>query len=53
MNRKEFDRNERPRNKVQVRIVLPDVKTYQANAEIIKQLAEQTGGTLAVKMVCN
>lgn len=36
---------------MQVRIVLRDAKTYHAHADAFKKLAEQTGGTMAVKMI--
>lgn len=52
MEIKDYDRKETQKNKVQVRIVLPDAKVYHAHADAFKRLAEQTGGSMAVKMVC-
>lgn len=46
-----LDRQTKPKNKVVVRITLPDAKTYEACADTIHELAAQSGATVAVKMV--
>lgn len=45
-----LDRIPEPKNRVAVRIVFPDVKTYTKNAEALKYIAKDASATGAVSM---
>lgn len=45
-----LDKQAKQKDKVVVRITLPDVKTYNNCAPVIHELAEKTGASVAVKM---
>lgn len=49
--KKELDRKEKPKEKVQVKIVLPNVKAYKKYSDDFKAVSEKTGGNMSVKMV--
>lgn len=50
ISKEQLDRPAKQKEKVVVRITLPDAKTYEAHAVEIHDLAERTGATVAVKM---
>ena len=50
LTKAELDRKQAPKTKVIVRLTLPDVKAYKTHEDSIKQLAADSGASMAVKM---
>lgn len=47
----ELDRIVESKEKVQIRIVLPNVKTYKKYIDTFKEITKKANGTIAVKML--
>lgn len=47
----ELDRETEPKEKVQVRIVVPEVKLYKRNEDDFKDLTKRVNGSMSVKMI--
>lgn len=46
----ELDREDKPKNRVIVRLNLPTVKSYKTNSEDLKEIVKKERGTMAVRM---
>ena len=51
IDRKELDKIEEEKKKVQVRIVLPNLQTYRKHSTKFKELTEEANGRMSVKMI--
>lgn len=51
INYEELDRIVEPKNKVQIRIVLSDVKKYKKFVGEFKTITKKAEGTMSVKMI--
>ena len=51
MNKIVLDRICAPKKKVRIQITFKDVKSYKANAERLKEIANKESASMAVKMV--
>lgn len=51
IKQQELDKKEEKRTKVRVQIIYPNVKSYNSNADALKELSQKGGASLAVKMV--